>query len=398
MAAEAVIVSAVRTPIGGFNGSLSSVSSHELGSTVIAEALRRKNIQPDDVSEVIMGQVLTCGQGQNPARQASVNAGIPHSVPATCLNMVCGSGLRSVAWAAQSVMTGDAQIVVAGGQESMSQAVHFAQLRNGIKLGDASLKDSLVLDGLTDAFNQYHMGVTAENVAKEFNISRQDQDAFALQSQLKAKVAIEGLLFDQEIVPVEVKARRGQVVVVSKDEHPKPETTIEALTKLRPAFMKDNGTVTAGNASGINDGAAAVVVMSKKEAEKRGLDPMAKIVSHAITGVNPAVMGIGPISALRKALEKANWSLEEVDVFELNEAFAAQSLAVLKDLGVDENKVNVCGGAIALGHPIGASGCRILVTLLHTLLRTGKRKGVAALCIGGGMGIAMCVEAYTQKD
>jgi len=396
--AEAVIVAAARTPIGALNGSLGSVPGHDLGSTVIGEVLRRSNIQPDDVSEVIMGQVLTCGQGQNPARQASVIAGIPHSVPATSVNMICGSGLRSVVWAAQSIMTGDSQIVVAGGQESMSQAVHYAHLRNGIKFGDAALKDSLIIDGLTDAFNQYHMGITAENVAKEFNISRQDQDNFALQSQLKAKGAIENQFFDQEIVPVEVKAKRGQVTMVSKDEHPKPETSIDTLAKLRPVFVKENGTVTAGNASGINDGAAAVVVMSRKEAEKRNLVSMAKIVSYATTGVNPAVMGIGPISAVRKALEKANWSLEEVDLFELNEAFAAQSLAVVKELGVDEDKVNVCGGAVALGHPIGASGCRILVTLLHTLLRTGKRKGVAALCIGGGMGIAMCVEASTLKD
>lgn len=393
-----MIVAAARTPIGALNGSLSSVPSHELGSVVIKEVLRRSNIQADDVSDVIMGQVLTCGQGQNPARQASVNAGLPHSVSAMSLNMVCGSGLRSVALAAQSIKSGDAQIVVAGGQESMSQAVHFAHLRNGIKFGDASLKDSLVFDGLTDAFNQYHMGITAENVAKEYNISRKDQDEFAVKSQAKAKDATDNNAFEQEIVQVEVKGRRGQVTLVSKDEHPKPETTLEGLSKLKPAFVKESGSVTAGNASGINDGAAAVVVVSRKEAEKRNLVPMATIVSHACTGVNPAVMGIGPISAVKKAVEKANWSLDEVDLFEFNEAFAAQSLAVVRDLGVDESKVNTCGGAIALGHPIGASGCRILVTLLHTLLRTGKRKGVAALCIGGGMGIAMCVEATIVKD
>lgn len=326
-------------------------------------------MQPDDVDEVIMGQVLTCGQGQNPARQASVNAGIPHAVPALSVNMVCGSGLRSVALAAQAVMTSDAHIVVAGGQESMSQAVHFAHLRQGIKFGDASLKDSLIVDGLTDAFNQYHMGITAENVAKDFSISREEQDEFALKSQLKAKIAHENDFFQQEIVPVEVKARRS-VTVFSKDEHPKPDSSKEALAKLRPAFVKENGTVTAGNASGINDGAAAVVVMSKKEAEKRNLVPMAKIVSWASTGVNPAVMGIGPISAVRKAVEKANWNLEDVDLFELNEAFAAQSLAVVKDLGVDADKINICGGAIALGHPIGASGANFnssifyLITLL----------------------------------
>lgn len=342
--------------LGALNGALGSVASHELGSVVIAEALRRSNVQPDDVSEVIMGQVLTCGQGQNPARQASVNAGLPHSVPAASINMVCGSGLKAVAMAAQAVKLGDAQIVVAGGQESMSQAVHYAHLRNGIKFGDSSLKDSLITDGLTDAFNQYHMGITAENVAKEFNISRQDQDEFAAKSQLKTKLALDNQFFEQEIVQVEVKGRKGQVTVVSKDEHPKPDTTSETLAKLRPAFVKDNGTVTAGNASGINDGAAAVVVMSKKEAEKRSLVPLASIISWATTGVNPAVMGIGPVSAVRKAIEKANWSLEEVDVFELNEAFAAQSLAVVKDLGVDPDKVNICGGAIALGHPIGASG------------------------------------------
>lgn len=393
-----MIVAAARTPIGALNGSLSSVPSHELGSVVIKDVLRRSNIQADDVSDVIMGQVLTCGQGQNPARQASVNAGLPHSVSAMSLNMVCGSGLRSVALAAQSIKSGDAQIVVAGGQESMSQAVHFAHLRNGIKFGDASLKDSLVFDGLTDAFNQYHMGITAENVAKEYNISRKDQDEFAVKSQAKAKDATDNNAFEQEIVQVEVKGRRGQVTLVSKDEHPKPETTLEGLSKLKPAFVKESGSVTAGNASGINDGAAAVVVVSRKEAEKRNLVPMATIVSHACTGVNPAVMGIGPISAVKKAVEKANWSLDEVDLFEFNEAFAAQSLAVVRDLGVDESKVNTCGGAIALGHPIGASGCRILVTLLHTLLRTGKRKGVAALCIGGGMGIAMCVEATIVKD
>lgn len=335
------------------------MASHELGSAVITDVLRKSNVQADDVSEVIMGQVLTCGQGQNPARQASVNAGIPHAVPAMSVNMVCGSGLKAVALAAQAIMTGDAQIVVAGGQESMSQAVHFSHLRNGIKFGDASLKDSLIADGLTDAFNQYHMGITAENVAKEYNVSRQDQDEFSVSSQMKAKAAIDGQLFEEEIVPIEVKGRRGQVTVVSKDEHPKPETNIETLAKLRPAFVKENGTVTAGNASGINDGAAAVAVMSRKEAEKRSLVPMAKIISWASTGVNPAVMGIGPVSAVRKAVEKANWRLEDVDIFELNEAFAAQSVAVVKDLGVSQDKVNVCGGAIALGHPIGASGKRL---------------------------------------
>merc|ERR550532_1983509 len=389
---EVVIVAAKRTPIGSLNGNLSSIPSHELGQNVIKALLDTTKVAPEDISEVILGQVLTCGQGQNPARQASINAGLPDTVPAMGVNMVCGSGLRSVALAAQSISSGDASIIIAGGQESMSQAVHYLQLRNGIKFGNTDVKDSLLMDGLTDAFDNCHMGITAENVAKEFEISREEQDAFALKSQMKAKGAIANQHFADEMTEVEIKSRKG-TVVVAVDEYPKPETTLEGLTKLRSAFVKDQGTVTAGNASGINDGAAAVLLMSAKEAEKRNLKTMAKIVSHAITGVKPQIMGIGPISAVQKAVEKAGWNLEDVDLFELNEAFASQSLAVVKTLGVDENKVNVNGGAIALGHPIGASGCRILVTLIHTMQRTGKSKGVAALYIGGGMGIAICVES-----
>jgi len=393
---EAVIVAAARTPIGALNGSLASVSSHELGSTVIKALLGRSNVEADQVSEVILGQVLSCGQGQNPARQSAINAGLPHSVPAMGVNMVCGSGLKAVVLAAQAIEAAseddDKQIFIAGGQESMSQAVHFVNLRNGIKFGDATLKDSMVSDGLTDAFERIHMAITAENVAKEFNISRSQQDEFAAESQKKTKTAIDEDAFDQEIVSVEVKSRKGSVVIVSKDEHPKPETNEESLARLRPAFIKENGSVTAGNASGLNDGAAAVMVMSLNEASRRGLQAMAKIVSWASTGVNPSIMGIGPVSAVRKAVDKAGWTLEEVDLFELNEAFAAQSLAVVKELGVPAEKVNVCGGAIALGHPIGASGCRILVTLLHQLQRREKRRGVASLCIGGGMGIALCVQ------
>jgi len=389
---EVVIVAAKRTPIGSLNGNLSSIPSHELGQNVIKALLDTTKVAPEDISEVILGQVLTCGQGQNPARQASINAGLPVNVPAMGVNMVCGSGLRSVALAAQSIRSGDASIIIAGGQESMSQAVHYLQLRNGIKFGNTDVKDSLLMDGLTDAFDNCHMGITAENVAKEFEISREEQDAFALKSQMKAKEAITNQHFADEMTAVEIKSRKG-TVIVGVDEYPKPDTTLEGLAKLRSAFVKDLGTVTAGNASGINDGAAAVLLMSAKEAEKRNLKTMAKIVSHAITGVKPQIMGIGPISAVQKAVEKAGWNLEDVDLFELNEAFASQSLAVVKTLGVDENKVNVNGGAIALGHPIGASGCRILVTLIHTMQRTGKSKGVAALCIGGGMGIAICVES-----
>ncbi|XP_046550373.1 acetyl-CoA acetyltransferase, cytosolic-like isoform X1 [Haliotis rubra] len=389
---DVVIVSAVRTPIGSLNGVLSTVPAHELGSVCIKEALSRGQVKPDHVSEVILGQVLTAGQGQNPARQASMKAGIPASVPACVVNMLCGSGLRSVVLASQAIKTGDATVVVAGGQESMSKSPHCIHMRNGTKFGDASVTDTLMKDGLIDAFNNYHMGITAENVAKQWEISRQAQDNFALESQLKYEAAQKAGYFDAETVTVPVKTRKG-VEEVKTDEYPRAGCTLEGFTKLRPCFVKDEtGTVTAGNASGINDGAAALVLMSDAEAKARHAPVLAKIVSWAQAGVDPAVMGTGPIPATRKALEKAGWSIEDVDLMELNEAFAAQSAAVIKDLGCDPSKVNVSGGAIALGHPIGASGARILVTLLHNLKRTGGRQGVAALCVGGGMGIALCVE------
>jgi acetyl-CoA C-acetyltransferase len=387
---EIVILSAVRTPIGSFCGALSSIKAHDLGAAVIKEAVSRAGIQPSDVSEVIFGQVLTSGQGQNPARQASVKAGLPHSIPATLVNMLCGSGLRTVAMGAQAIRNGDSDFVVVGGQESMSQAQHSVLLREGIKMGNGTLTDTMVLDGLTDAFHDYHMGITAENIAKQFNISRQDQDAFAFSSQQKTAVAQKQGAFNEEILPIIVKGRKGDTEV-SKDEYPKNDTTLEVLNKLRPAFSKD-GTVTAGNASGLNDGAAALVLTSKKLAASKGLKPMAKIVSQAWVGVDPAIMGTGPIPAVRLALSKAGWKSEDVDLFELNEAFSAQALAVVRELKVDAGKVNVRGGAVALGHPIGASGARVLVTLLHALKQSGGKKGVAALCVGGGMGIAVCVE------
>jgi len=387
---QIVILSAVRTPIGSFCGALSSVKAHDLGAVVIKEAISRAGIQPTDVSEVIFGHVLTSGQGQNPARQASIKAGLPHTVPATLVNMLCGSGLRTVALGAQSIRNGDADFVVTGGQESMSQAQHSVLLREGIKMGNGTLVDTMVLDGLTDAFHDYHMGITAENIAKQFNISRQDQDAFALSSQQKTAASQKQGLFNEEIIPIIVKGRRGDTEV-TKDEYPKNDTTIEALTKLRPAFSKE-GTVTAGNASGLNDGAAALVLTSKKIADSKGLKPLARIVSHGWVGVDPAIMGTGPIPAVKLALSKAGWKTDDVDLYELNEAFSAQALAVVRELKLDAGKVNVRGGAVALGHPIGASGARVLVTLLHALKQTGGKKGVAALCIGGGMGIAICVE------
>ncbi|KAK7500038.1 hypothetical protein BaRGS_00008585 [Batillaria attramentaria] len=389
---EVFLVSAVRTPVGSFNGALSSLTAHDLGSIAIKAALERAAVKGDEVSEVILGQVLTAAQGQNPARQASVNAGIPYTVPATNINMLCGSGLRSVVMAAQAIRNGDASIVVAGGQESMSKAPHCVHMRAGTKFGDASLVDSMMKDGLIDAFNNYHMGITAENVARQWTVTRQDQDQFALQSQLKCEAAQKAGNFEAEIAPVVIQSRSGPQEV-KQDEYPRAGCTIEAMQKLRPAFIKDgSGTVTAGNASGLNDGAAAVVAMSGKVAKERGSDPLARIVSWAQAGVDPSIMGTGPIPAVRSALSKAGWTVEDVDLFELNEAFAAQSLAVVKDLGCDPAKVNVSGGAIAIGHPIGASGARILVTLLHGLKRTGGKKGVAGLCVGGGMGIAVCVE------
>jgi acetyl-CoA C-acetyltransferase len=388
---EIVIASAARTPIGAFNGAFATVPAIRLGEVVIRAALERAGLAPADVEEVILGQVLGAGQGQNPARQSALAVGLPAETTAIGINQVCGSGLRAVALAAQAIAAGDASIVVAGGQESMSQSVHAVHLRSGIKMGAGEMTDTMIKDGLWDAFNDYHMGITAENVAKQYGISRADQDAFALASQQKAAAAQAAGRFQTEIVPVTVKGRKGDVVV-GQDEYIKPDTTLEILAKLRPAFAKD-GTVTAGNASGINDGAAALVVMTAAEAKKRGIAPLARIVSWATAGVDPAVMGTGPIPATRKALAKAGWSVADLDVIEANEAFAAQALAVSRELGFDPRKVNPNGGAIALGHPIGASGARILVTLLHEMQRSGAKKGLATLCIGGGMGIALCVEA-----
>ncbi|XP_061890782.1 acetyl-CoA acetyltransferase, cytosolic [Entelurus aequoreus] len=387
-----VIVSAARTPIGSLNGSLSTVPLHDLCSVVIKDVLKRAEVMPEHVSEVIMGHVLTAGHGQNPARQASVGAGIPYSVPAWSCQMVCGSGLKAVCLAAQSIQTGESTVVVAGGMESMSRAPHMLHMRAGVRMGDASLQDSMVADALTDAFHGYHMGITAENVAKQWGISREAQDMFALGSQNKAEAAQKAGYFQQEIVPVVVPSRKGPLEV-TVDEFPRHGSNLESMSKLKSCFIKDSsGTVTSGNASGINDGAAATVLMSLSEASKRGITPMARIVSWAQAGIDPAIMGTAPIPAIRKAIEKAGWQLDQVDLFEINEAFAAQSIAVVKELGLKEEKVNVNGGAISLGHPVGMSGCRVLVTLLHTLQRTGGRKGVASLCIGGGMGIAMCVE------
>jgi acetyl-CoA C-acetyltransferase len=388
---DVVIAAAARTPVGAFNGGLSTLSAAELGRVAIAEALRRAKVEPGQVDEVILGQILTAGVGQNPARQAAVAAGVPYEKTAYQINQLCGSGLRAVALGYQAIQLGDSGIVVAGGQESMSQSPHCMHLRNGTKMGTAELVDTMIKDGLWDAFNGYHMGNTAENVAQKWQITREEQDAFAAASQQKAEAAQKAGRFKDEIVAVTIKTRKGDQVV-DTDEHPKHGTTLEALTKLRPAFVRENGTVTAGNASGINDGAAAVVLMSAKEAEKRGIQPLARIVSWATAGVDPAVMGTGPIPASRAALKRAGWSKDDLDLVEANEAFAAQACAVNKDLGWDPAKVNVNGGAIALGHPIGASGARVLVTLLYEMQRRKAKKGLATLCIGGGMGIAMCVE------
>ncbi|KAG9484076.1 acetyl-CoA acetyltransferase, cytosolic [Eleutherodactylus coqui] len=387
-----VIVAAARTPIGTFNGALSTLPVHVLSTTVIREVLKRANVASDEVSEVIFGHVLTGGTGQNPTRQASVAAGIPYSIPAWSCQMICGSGLKAVSLGAQSIVTGESDIVVAGGMENMSQAPHIVQMRAGVKAGDVPLQDSILCDGLNDAFYKYHMGVTAENVAKQWKISREEQDQLAVESQNRTETAQKAGYFDKEIVPVEVPSRKGPVTVKT-DEFPRPGTTLEGVAKLKPYFLKDGtGTVTPANASGINDGAAAVVLMKKSEAQRRHLLPLAEIVCTAQGGLDPSIMGVGPIPAIRKAVEKAGWSLDDVDVLEINEAFAAQALAINKDLGLNPAKVNIHGGAIALGHPLGMSGCRILVTLLYALERTGGKKGVAALCIGGGMGIAMCVE------
>jgi len=387
---EVVIVSGVRTPVGAFNGAFANVPAHDLGKVAIKAALERAHVKPEDVSEVILGQVLTAAQGQNPARQASKNAGVPDASPAWSVNMVCGSGLRAVALGAQAIAQGDSAIVVAGGQESMSQSAHAAYLRAGTKMGNLDLVDTMIKDGLWDAFNGYHMGVTAENVAREWQITREQQDAFAVASQNKAEAAKKAGRFKDEIAPVTVKERKGEKIV-DTDEYIRDGATLDAMAALKPAFQKD-GTVTAANASGINDGAAALVLMSASEAKKRGLTPLATIKSWAQAGVDPKVMGSGPIPASRKALEKAGWKASDLDLIEANEAFAAQACAVNKDMGWDTSKVNVNGGAIAIGHPIGASGARVLVTLLHEMQKRDAKKGLATLCIGGGMGIAMCVE------
>ncbi|MBB3772220.1 acetyl-CoA C-acetyltransferase [Angulomicrobium tetraedrale] len=387
---DIVIVGAARTAVGAFNGALSSLPAHELGKVAIAAALERAGVAPGEVSETIMGQILTAGAGQNPARQASVAAGIPVESPAWGVNQLCGSGLRAVALGYQAILNGDSDIVVAGGQESMSQAPHVAHLRNGTKMGNLELVDTMIKDGLWDAFNGYHMGTTAENVARQWQITRDEQDSFAVGSQNKAEAAQKSGRFKDEIVPVTISTRKGDIIVAD-DEYPRHGATIESMTKLRPAFSKD-GTVTAGNASGINDGAAALVLMTAAAAAARGAKSLARIVSWAQAGVDPAIMGSGPIPASRRALEKAGWSAADLDLIEANEAFAAQACAVNKDLGWDTSKVNVNGGAIAIGHPIGASGARVLTTLLYEMQKRDAKKGLATLCIGGGMGIAMCVE------
>lgn len=387
---DVVIVSAVRTAIGNLNGSLKDMSAAQLGAIVLKEALARAQVAPAEVTEVIMGQVLTAGVGQNPARQASMGAGVPQEVPAMTINRVCGSGLQAVVLAAQAITANGGGIYLAGGQESMSQAPHAVRLRDGIKMGPGTLADTMIVDGLWDCFGDTHMGITAENVAKKFGLTREMQDAFAYESQRRAKAAVEGGKFADEIVPVEIPQRKGDPVVFKTDEFPR-FGPIEGLAKLRPAFDKA-GTVTAGNASGINDGAAAVLVMRRDEAEARKLPVLAKIVSHAVAGVDPSIMGTGPIPATKKALERAGWEVPDLDLIEANEAFAAQALAVVQELKLPEDKVNVNGGATALGHPIGASGCRVLVTLLHEMAKRKAKKGLATLCIGGGMGIAVCVE------
>ncbi|MGB0498219.1 MAG: acetyl-CoA C-acetyltransferase [Rubricella sp.] len=385
-----VIASAARTPVGSFNGSFANTPAHDLGSIAIKAVLERAGVDAADVSETILGQVLTAAQGQNPARQAHINAGLPKESAAWGINQVCGSGLRAVALGAQHIQLGDAGIVVAGGQESMSLSAHAAHLRAGQKMGDMKFIDTMIKDGLWDAFNGYHMGQTAENVAEQWQISREMQDEFAVASQNKAEAAQKAGRFDDEITPVTVKHRKGDIVV-DKDEYIRHGATIEAMQKLRPAFTKD-GTVTAANASGLNDGAAVTLLMSADEAERRGIEPLARIVSYATAGLDPTIMGVGPIYASRKALEKAGWKVGDLDLVEANEAFAAQACAVNKDMGWDPEIVNVNGGAIAIGHPIGASGCRVLNTLLFEMKRRDAKKGLATLCIGGGMGVAMCVE------
>ncbi len=389
-ASEIVIVSAARTPVGSFNGALSSLPAHELGAIAIKAALERAKVEGVEVDEVILGQILAAGHGQNPARQAAMKAGIPQEATAWGLNQLCGSGLRAVAIGMQQIANGDAKIIVAGGQESMSQAHHSAHLRNGTKMGDMKFLDTMLRDGLMDAFHGYHMGNTAENVATKWQISRDEQDQFAVASQNKAEAAQKAGRFAAEITSVTIQSKKGDTIV-DQDEYIRPGTTLDSLAKLKPAFSKE-GTVTAGNASGINDGAAALVLMSAAEASRRGLTPLARIASWATAGVDPAIMGSGPIPATRKALEKAGWAAKDLDLVEANEAFAAQAIAVNRDLGWDTSKVNVNGGAIAIGHPIGASGARVLVTLLHEMQKRDAKKGLATLCIGGGMGIALTVE------
>ncbi|EKM98861.1 MULTISPECIES: acetyl-CoA C-acetyltransferase [Acidocella] len=387
---DIVIVSAARTPVGSFNGAFATTPAHVLGTVALKAAIAQAGLSPEDIDEAILGQVLTAAQGQNPARQAARAAGIPDSKTAFGINQVCGSGLRAVALAAQQIASGESKIVIAGGQESMSLSTHAAYLRAGQKMGDMSFIDTMIKDGLWDAFNGYHMGITAENVAKHWQITRDEQDALALGSQQKAAAAQKAGKFKDEIAPVTLSSRKGEVVV-ENDEYIRHDASAETMAKLRPAFTKD-GTVTAGNASGINDGAAALVVMSAKEAAARGLTPLARIASFATAGVDPALMGSGPIPSSKKALERAGWKVGDLDLIEANEAFAAQAAAVNKELGLDPAKVNVNGGAIAIGHPIGASGARILTTLLHEMKRRDAKKGLATLCIGGGMGVAMCVE------
>jgi acetyl-CoA C-acetyltransferase len=392
MSENIVIVAAVRTAIGNFGGGLAQLPAHVLGARVIQDLLKRAKLQPEQIDEVILGQVLTAGVGQNPARQAAIEAGLPNTCPAMTINKVCGSGLKAVSLAAQSIKCGDADIVIAGGQENMSISPHVVpNSRTGQRMGDWKMVDSMIVDGLWDAFNQYHMGNTAENIAKKYNFERSSQDEFAAASQQKAEAAQKSGRFDEEIVPIEVPQRKGEPLVVNKDEFPRHGTTAEGLGKLRPAFDKE-GTVTAGNASGINDGAAAVVVMTETMAKDLGLTPLARISAYASAGVDPAIMGTGPIPASRKCLEKAGWTVNDLDLIESNEAFAAQSMSVNCDLEWDTSKVNVNGGAIALGHPIGASGARILVTLLHEMQRRDAHKGLATLCIGGGQGVALAVE------
>ena len=390
MSNSVVITSATRTAVGSLGKSLKNVPANELGASVISESIKRSKLKPDDVDEVIMGQVLTGGTGQNPARQASINAGIPKEKPAYIVNQVCGSGIRSVVSGFQSILSTDSNIVIAGGQENMSLAPHAIHLRDGKKLGDAQIIDTMIKDGLWDAFNGYHMGITAENVATKFQVTRDQQDKFALNSQEKALKAQKENKFNDEISNFKIKLKKAEIDF-NKDEHPREGISLEALTRLKPVFQKD-GSVTAGNASGINDGAAAVTLMSSKEVDKRGLDKLVSIKSWASCGVDPALMGTGPIPSAKKALDLAGWSVKDVDLFEVNEAFAAQSIAVLKTLSIPEEKANVNGGAIALGHPIGASGTRILVTLIHEMIKRDVHKGLATLCIGGGMGIAMCIE------